>query len=181
MHSKLGKDYEMEPKTAKSFILQTSNQEMQLVSQSSVPVNQMVFKNKTKDQVIQLAPWLLTVNEIGRYSNWETFLKHIEYAQDPSIARNRTIIESVSQDREDSNFSCGSITVGDYQGQWTCLPTSYLIDTNYNFTPYKTWNNLELQKLILSWVNDPSDSDLKEWPEIKKELNDHKLKFPHDT
>lgn len=80
LHSKLGEDYEMEPKIAKGVIVQTTNDAKATLYENLIPINQMLYKHKTKDQLIQLAPWILTVNEIGHYSGWKTFLEHIEYA-----------------------------------------------------------------------------------------------------
>lgn len=82
--------------------------------------------------------------------------------------------------RDNSNFSRGSMTVGDYQDKFFPLSTSYLIDPNYKFLSCKSSNYKGLQELISSWMNESNDYDVREWPEIEKELNDHRLKFPHD-
>lgn len=73
-----------------------------------------------------------------------------------------------------------SMTVGDYQDRLSSPSTSCLIDQNYKPLPCSSSNYLELQELINSWINEPNDYDTKEWPEIEKELKDHRLKFPHD-
>lgn len=38
-------------------------------------------------------------------------------------------------------------------------------------------NKNELQKLIESWMDDPSDHDERYYPDVQKELNDHRVKF----
>lgn len=79
LHSALGADYEMEPKTAKGVIVQASNDGKPTLSENLISINQMLYKHKFKDQLIQLAPWLLAINEIGHYPGWKLFLDHIEH------------------------------------------------------------------------------------------------------
>lgn len=74
----------------------------------------------------------------------------------------------------------GSLTVGDYQDRLVSSSTSYTIDPNYKLLPCNSSNYRELQELIMSWINEPDDNDIQEWPEIEKELNDHRLKFSDD-
>ncbi len=32
-----------------------------------------------------------------------------------------------------------------------------------------------LQEIIISWMNDPSDHDINEWPKIEKDLKENKI------
>ncbi len=80
LHSKLGENYEMEPKTSKGLIVQTSSHGKSTLKENLVPLKQMLYRHKTIDKLIQLAPWLLTINEIGNYPSWKVFLDHNEYA-----------------------------------------------------------------------------------------------------
>lgn len=80
LHSKLGESYDMEPKTAKGIIIQNSNYGASTLSENLISINQMIYKHKTKEKLIQIAPWILTINEIGHYTGWNSFLDHIEYA-----------------------------------------------------------------------------------------------------
>lgn len=83
--------------------------------------------------------------------------------------------------RQNSNLSSGSLTVGDYQDQVAHSSTSYLVDLNYTLQEEgKSSKYRALQELIISWMNDPSDYDIKEWPNVEKELKENKLKFRND-
>jgi len=82
--------------------------------------------------------------------------------------------------RQNLNSSLGSVTVGDYQERLLGPSTSYLIDSNYKFLPCGSSKYGGLQKLIMSWMNEPNNYDVTEWPEIEKELKDHRLKFSDD-
>jgi hypothetical protein len=64
LFSALGTDYEMEPKTARGIIVQTSNVGPPISNEGLFSINQMLYKHKNKNQLIQLAPWLLAINEI---------------------------------------------------------------------------------------------------------------------
>lgn len=79
LHSILGENYDMEPKTAKSVFI-SSNQGKATLGENAIPLNQMIYTHKNTEHLIQLAPWVLTVNEIGKYKSWQTFLGHIEHA-----------------------------------------------------------------------------------------------------
>ena len=79
LHSELGTDYEMEPKTARGLILQATNVGIPTLSENLISINQMLYKHKANNRLIQLSPWLLAINEIGHYRGWESFLKHIEH------------------------------------------------------------------------------------------------------
>jgi hypothetical protein len=74
----------------------------------------------------------------------------------------------------------GSVTTGDYQGQSTSSSISYLLDLNYKFSPSKSSSYRGLQELIISWMNESEDHDVREWPDIEKELNENRLKFRND-
>lgn len=80
LHSKVGVEYEMEPKTAKGFMVQAVNQNRPSLSENQVLLNQMIYKHRTKNQLIQLAPWTLTVNMIGPYQGWNSFVEHIKHS-----------------------------------------------------------------------------------------------------
>jgi hypothetical protein len=82
--------------------------------------------------------------------------------------------------RQNSNFSRGSVTVGDYDSKITDTPTSCLMDFDYKLT--RSLNKYKgLKELIVSWMNESSEFDIKEWPDIEKKLNENRLKFPNDT
>lgn len=80
LHSMLGEEYDMEPKIAQGVIVQPTNQGKSILSENSILMNQMLYKHITKNRLIQLSPWLLAINEIGKYPGWNSFLEHIKLA-----------------------------------------------------------------------------------------------------
>lgn len=94
--------------------------------------------------------------------------------------RSEIFLEANYSGRQNLNFSRGSVTVGDYDNKVADTSTSYLVDFDYKLTPalnkYKG-----LQELIVSWMKESSEFDIKEWPDIKKKINENRLKFPNDT
>lgn len=79
LHSKLGENYDMEPKTAKGIII-SSTEGKATLGENVISMNHMLYTHKNNERLIQLAPWTLTINEIGQYSSWQSFLAHIEHA-----------------------------------------------------------------------------------------------------
>lgn len=80
--------------------------------------------------------------------------------------------------RQNQIVSLSSMTVGDYQERFSENSTSYLAEPDFFCSRTGNMNHRELQDLILSWMNDPSDEDINIWPQIESELNAHRLKFP---
>ena len=72
--------------------------------------------------------------------------------------------------RQNVNFSIGSMTVGDYQDRLSSPSTSYLVDQNYQLSTCSSSNYRGLQELIISWMNEPNDYDVKEWPRSRKRV-----------
>ncbi len=96
------------------------------------------------------------------------------------LTNQEMFFQYIPSDRESLNASCGSMTVGDYTER-IVFSSSYNYDPNYKFTLSKSSKYRELQELIISWIEEPGDYDIRVWPEIEKELYDNKLNFPDDT
>lgn len=78
--AKLGEEYDMEPKKAPgSLVIQNTGMGEPVVSRESLLLDQMIYRHKNIQQLVQLAPWVLTVNQIGKYESWAAFEQHIKY------------------------------------------------------------------------------------------------------
>jgi len=100
--------------------------------------------------------------------------RQTNYSYRPEI-----FLEGSYSGRQNSNFSRGSVTVGDYENKIADTSKSYLADFDYKLAP--SLNKYRgLQELIVSWMNESSEFDITEWPDIEKTLNETRLKFPND-
>jgi len=187
LHSALGIDYEMEPKTAKGVLVQATMGKATM-SDNLISFNHMLYKHRSKNQLIQLAPWLLAINEIDDYPGWTPFLKHIEHGW-KSLS---TIIDPINLTRIGMRYinriprGSAEETVGDWINKNDIFPKRILSQFKDFFLRCELPLS-ENTRIIVTVTEEQIDSPVKsiiydidtimtkkhsgEWREIEKSLN----------
>jgi uncharacterized protein (TIGR04255 family) len=160
LHSKLGENYDMEPKTAKGIIISTTQGKTTL-DENVMSINQMLYTHKTNEHLIQLAPWTLTINEIGQYSCWQSFLVHIELAWKSLFS----VIGSLQIKRIGMRYiNLIPRTYEDSVGEWinkNDLFPKRILDQRKDFFLRCEIPNSENMRLIVTLTEQQTDSDIK--------------------
>lgn len=89
----------------------------------------------------------------------------------------RTYFESSIDSRVNRNLSKGSLLIGDYAERDAEASMSVVIDSSYStFSASQELPYQELRNLLISWLKDPSDHDVRYWPDIERGLKES-IKF----
>ncbi len=155
--TELGKEYDMEPKLMSGVQVQTSIGGQSIVLSQPVAVAHMIYRHKNGSHLIQLTPWKLTINEIGKYDGWEIFFQHIQHAWS-SLSK---IVDSLGVSRIGMRYinKIPRTNVQESIGDWikdTGLVPSDVLEQKTNFSYRCELQKSEEMKLILALAEDRS-------------------------
>lgn len=157
--TELGKEYDMEPKLISGVQVQASIGGQSIVSSQPVAVAHMIYRHKSGSHLIQLTPWKLTINEIGKYDSWEIFFHNIKHAWSslcniiPELGIKRIGMRYINKIYRKNSEE----TIGDWIKDTGLVPVDVL-EQKTNFSYRCELQKSDNMKLILALAEDKSST-----------------------